>query len=298
MKAIVHDTAKIYRDILNASSLSDKTKIYEGILLSPFADAISVLSFSSAKDLNLTEVVGNWGFITPQDLNEIPNSLVLLEQADVWRKSQEVLDYCILQFDGHLVKFNFDTIHYGLFLGNKQQANPLSKGYTGMGGISGTIFAVYSQPNDENLGKLSGLVAHEFHHNMQLAIFPWEHFSVTLAQWMIYEGMAESFATALYGEEMLGYYVSDFDTGQLGATKAIIQDNLQLNGFQDVRSYIYGDALADAFGFEKVGVPAFAGYALGYHIVQAYLHKTGQSVVEATFIPADDIIKISGFFDE
>ena len=45
------------------------------------------------------------------------------------------------------------------------------------------------------------------------------------------------------------------------------------------------------------GVPAFAGYALGYRVVQAYLKRTGKNVVEATFVPAQEIVAQSGFFD-
>ncbi len=33
-----------------------------------------------------------------------------------------------------------------------------------------------------------------------------------------------------------------------------------------------------------------------YHAVQAYLRRTGQSVEAATFLPADAIIRDSGFF--
>jgi uncharacterized protein YjaZ len=45
-----------------------------------------------------------------------------------------------------------------------------------------------------------------------------------------------------------------------------------------------------------MGVPPFAGYALGYKVVQAYLGRTGATVADATMLPAKEIIAGSGFF--
>jgi uncharacterized protein YjaZ len=43
-------------------------------------------------------------------------------------------------------------------------------------------------------------------------------------------------------------------------------------------------------------VPPFAGYALGYQVVQAYLKRSGKKVVETFFVPAAEIIAESQFF--
>ncbi len=68
---------------------------------------------------------------------------------------------------------------------------------------------------------------------------------------------------------------------------------LDLKGFNEVRSYLYGDRKATQFGGKAVGMPDFAGYALGYFVVQAYMEKTGDDIVETTFTPVDDIIRES-----
>lgn len=34
-----------------------------------------------------------------------------------------------------------------------------------------------------------------------------------------------------------------------------------------------------------------AGYACGYHMVKYYLEKTGKSIVKATILPAEEILK-------
>ena len=52
-------------------------------------------------------------------------------------------------------------------------------------------------------------------------------------------------------------------------------------------------------GYEPLGgMPAYGGYAVGYHVVQAFLQRTGMSVEEATFVPADEIVAKSEFFAE
>lgn len=297
MKIIVHDTLAIYQAMIDAETAEQKRDLFENKLLSPFKPAIATLMYADVGMLNATDAVKNWGFMLPDEFTVTPPALSTLIDFGAWKKAQTALNKCSQQFANSADAIPLEEITFGLFLGKPNRANPLDRGYTGMGGIPGTIFALYSDPNHYNLGKFNGLVAHEFHHNIHLSLFPWDHMEITLAQWMIYEGMAESFATALYGDDMLGYYMTDFDMSTIQSAKQIIANNLQAKGFQTVRSYIYGDALADAFGFEKVGLPAFAGYAIGYHVVQAYLEKTGQSVVEATCVVADEIIRVSEYFD-
>lgn len=295
MKVTVHDTLRIYQKMIRTASEAERETIFRNELLTPFVSAIASMAGSTPDKIDVLDMVRIWGFLLSDDLDHDPPALRLLEEHDAWAKSNAVLETCTQQFAAYDDQIGLDEITYGLFLGHPE-TNPFNRGYTGFGGIPGVIFAVYSQPNTYNLSKLSGLVAHEFHHNIQFSVFPWDHAQVSLAQWMIYEGMAESFATELYGDEMLGYYVTDFDTMQLEETKSIIQQHFAIRGFNTVRSYIYGDALADKFGFEKVGVPAFAGYAIGYHIVQAYLKKQNASVVQATFVHPEVIIEQSGFF--
>lgn len=108
--------------------------------------------------------------------------------------------------------------------------------------------------------------------------------------------MAESFATALYGPDVVGYYVSDCGETQLEIARNLVGKGLNLTGFDIIRGYIFGDHLAEKFGFAPVGMPDYGGYAIGYYVVQAYLQRTGQSVEEATFVPAAEIVDQSGFF--
>jgi uncharacterized protein YjaZ len=55
--------------------------------------------------------------------------------------------------------------------------------------------------------------------------------------------------------------------------------------------------MAEKSGYEPLGgMPTYGGYTIGYHVVQAYLKKSGRTIEEATFIPANEIVAESGFF--
>ena len=144
---------------------------------------------------------------------------------------------------------------------------------------------------------------HEVHHNVRFSLFPFNPMTVTVGEYMIGEGLAESFAAELYGEDVVGFYVTDFDEMELERTRHVIGSALNVTGFNEVRGYIFGDALAKHMGLSQVGVsdyakPGSAGYAIGYRLIQQYLERTGKMVAEATFVPAQEIVAESGFFEE
>ncbi|GJM41692.1 MAG: hypothetical protein DHS20C20_19740 [Ardenticatenaceae bacterium] len=140
-------------------------------------------------------------------------------------------------------------------------------------------------------------MAHEMHHLVRFRIFPFNPQATTVAEYIVLEGMAESFAALLFGEEVVGYYVTQFDEAMLDAAKVLIAGGLHKTGFNLIRSYIFGDGLAAQSGYEPLGgMPMYGGYAVGYHVVQAFLQRTGMCVAEATFVPANEIVQESQFF--
>ena len=154
----------------------------------------------------------------------------------------------------------------------------------------------YSDVNDDNLPKLDGCVVHEMHHLIRSKVVPWNMGSATVADYVVHEGLAESFATSLFGDGVLGHYVTDFAEAELDIARTLIGDNLTQTGFDTLRAYIFGDYWAGKLSLPSVGMPTFGGYAVGYHIVQAYLKQTGRSIQSATFVPASQIVKESGYF--
>ena len=58
----------------------------------------------------------------------------------------------------------------------------------------------------------------------------------------------------------------------------------------EVVAHLYGDALVGAHGHTTVGLPPYAGFEVGYRMVQAYLQRTGKSVVGAMSTPSAQIL--------
>ncbi len=117
---------------------------------------------------------------------------------------------------------------------------------------------------------------------------------MTLGQYMVAEGLAEAFAAELCGEEMLGHWATTLRGAELKALKPRFREALNEGDFNVVRGYIFGDSSTSDFGYAAQGIPDYAGYAVGYHTVQAYLERTGKSAAEATYVAWEEIIEVSG----
>jgi uncharacterized protein YjaZ len=182
----------------------------------------------------------------------------------------------------------------GIFPGNPALLANV-EGYTGLGSIPGYI-QIMIAPNKYNLSRLQAIVAHEFHHNVLFANAKWNFMNVSVAKYLAVEGLAESFAASQYGEEYIGPWVTSVKGVDLEKSREIIGKSLNIHGFSEVRKYIYGDQMINFGATEPTGIPAFAGYAVGYHAVQAFLKKTGISVEAATLIDGETIMEESDYF--
>jgi len=148
---------------------------------------------------------------------------------------------------------------------------------------------VYDMPDEYNLARIEAATVHELHHNILGVVQPRNMMTITVGEYMILEGLAESFSAELYGTDKIGPWVTEFDDSQLTQVKETFRQGLNVSGFNEVRRYIFGDPGA--------GLPVYAGYAIGYRVAQAYLARTGQRVPQATFVPAQEIIAASRFFE-
>jgi uncharacterized protein YjaZ len=213
-----------------------------------------------------------------------------------WHRSAAALERGAAAFAPYADRLPLETVNCALVLTNAKRANLIDRGYAGFGGIPGYVMVTYSQANDYTLPRVEGASVHELNHNVRFKVIPFIPTQVTVADYIVAEGLAESFAAELFGEEIVGYFVTDFSQEELATARRIIGDALEVTGFDAVRGYIFGDALAEFMGLPKAGVPNFAGYAIGYRIVRQYLQRTGKTVAEATFLPSREIIAESGFF--
>ena len=77
----------------------------------------------------------------------------------------------------------------------------MNDSYCGDGGIPGYIFGALI-PSDYTKSKIPVALAHETNHNVRFQYIKWSN-DISLGEYMICEGLAENFATYLYGEEIL-----------------------------------------------------------------------------------------------
>lgn len=294
MKFNIIDTQSAYRRLLNAPDAATREKVFRDELIAPFSGLVQV--FGGGDGLAM---FAQWGMSPEQFENRTHMARILdeLAAADAWNKAALAVEHGYAALAPYEDRIALDTIQFGLFVAD-MSGFPNQRGYTGFGGVPGYIMTIYDEPDDYNLARIQGATVHEMHHNVRFTLFPFNMMTTTVGEYMIAEGLAESFTAERYGEDVIGFYVTEFDVSCLEETKHIFGGALDVTGFNEIRGYIFGDSIAAHSGAVTAGVPDFAGYAIGYRVVQAYLERTGKTVAETTFLPADEIIAGSGFFED
>lgn len=300
MEFTVHDTLAAYKTIISEKNKRKKREVFVSDLLMPyegmfnaFGGSLSPIGGKTAA-LKLLEA---WKFVMPERLDPRSSQQVeLLEQSDALRLMAETLAKAFEVFKPYENRIPLKHILAGIFLLDKAKMDPVDHGYSGYGGIPGYVMLTYSEVDEYNLSRLQAALAHEVHHNVRLSVMPWDPVNITVGEYIVMEGLAESFGTWLYGEDRIGYYVSEFPEEKLQQARELIKESLDKKGFNEVRAYLYGDR-SPGKGAKPTGIPAFSGYKIGYEVVQAYLRKTGSTPVEATFVSVEEILKKSGYFE-
>jgi uncharacterized protein YjaZ len=280
------DTRAAYRRLLDAPDAATRAAIFRAELIEPFAGLVKYFGGDGPA------AFAQWG-MTPEQFGgegraRMTAIVDALEQAEAWQRAAHALDQGRAAFAAYADRISLGTIVFGLYLADMSAA-PQARGYTGFGGIPGWIMTVYGTPDEYNLQRVEAATVHELHHNILGVVQPRNMLTIAVGEYMVMEGLAESFAAELYGVDKIGPWITEFDDSNLAQTKEVFRQGLSVSGFDAVRRYIFGDPGA--------GLPLYAGYTIGYRVVQAYLARAGQRVPAATFVPAHDIIAASRFFD-
>jgi uncharacterized protein YjaZ len=296
MKLHILDVESIYRRLLNSASVQEREAIYRQELLAPFEGMMRYYG-GGGDPLAWAKM---WSLYTPGDFDGEQRPLIeemvrQLTDNGGWQRSADALEQGKAAFASSASHIGLDTINCAVIL-TKHNSNFPGRGYAGFGG-PGYLMVTLSLIDDYTLPRVGPASVHELNHNVRFKIFPFLPMQITVADYIIAEGLAESFAAQLFGEELVGYMVSDLKGEDLATARRAIGGVLDVSGFNAVRGYIFGDTIAASWGQPKAGIPDFAGYAIGYHVVQHYLQRTGRSAVEATFLPSQEIIAESGFFE-
>lgn len=231
------------------------------------------------------------GFLSPKKITqETKPSIALLSNQQFWRSCQESVEKSFYCFQKANIQLPVQEYLYTILLANPESPYVImSDGYSGDGGIPGYIFASLV-PSESTMRRLPAALAHECNHNVRFQFIKWRN-DITLGEMMISEGLAENFATFLYGEDYAGPWVTKTDDETLNEyIKPLIREALHVSGMENLTAYLYGDETAKLQGYFPVGMPYCAGYACGFHMIKHYLQKTGKGIVEATMLPSDEIL--------
>ncbi|WP_442603948.1 DUF2268 domain-containing protein [Paenibacillus sp. KN14-4R] len=223
-------------------------------------------------------------------------ALKKLQEIQALQTANETLNRCVHFIQENDLQIRADELRFGLYIADPKKLE-LQQGYCGFGGIPGYI-QVTIYPNSYNVPRLPALIAHEFHHNIRFSYFDWDHGNVTVGDYLIIEGLAESFARELYGEDQLGPWVTSFDKEDFEYSLEVMKDALHIKGFAEVSSYMFGDTFAKEQGYPPVGLSPFAGYAVGYQVVQSFMKTNHVGIREASLLGTDEIIHNCGLFSK
>lgn len=232
------------------------------------------------------------GFLPPSEVNDTQKeNIEMISNDNLWETCEKTILNSLERFTKLSYTLPVKDYMFSIVLGNpKSPYISMSNGYCGDGGIPGYIF-VTLVPNEYTISRIPAALAHECNHNIRFQFQKW-HNDVTLAEMMINEGLAENFAVSMFGEEMIGPWISKTDVDTLeNYIKPIMKEGLDVTGLENITAYLYGDEFAQIQGYFPVGLPYCAGYACGYYMIKHYLKKTGQSIEEATLLPANEIMK-------
>ncbi len=237
-----------------------------------------------------------FGYYSPeQDSAAGIAALDRLVEAGSWASCLAALDrsWQALSPTAHGVQI--PTIRYNLYLSDPAKTDARMGHYTGGGGRPGLV-QVAVWPTDYNLPRLAAITAHELHHNVRFAYEPFIPQEVTVGQYIVAEGLAEAFAAELYGEDALGPVTAMLAPDARAAILPRFGAALETRGFDEARAYIFGDWAAKQSGYLARDIPDFAGYGVGYHVVRAFLTRSGMSAAEATYLSWREIARGSGVF--
>ncbi|QOS77076.1 DUF2268 domain-containing protein [Paenibacillus sp. JNUCC31] len=293
MKITALRSDKIYEEIIKAAP-DEKLELYREHMMGPFMNKwnIQQIPFRSSEPNGFDVIMmNNFMNIAPADITtEINEPLAAISSEAFWQKCHEAVTTSFSTFTDHGIELPVSEYLYTILLGDQNSPSlQMNEGICGDGGIPGYIMANLI-PGAYTLPRMQSVLAHECNHNVRYQFIQWNP-QITLGEMVVSEGLAENFATSLYGEELLGPWVSKTNMETLNTIiKPKMKDQLHVTGFDQMNPYLYGDELAKMQNFTPVGMPYAAGYACGYHLIQYYLNKTGKSITEATITPASDIL--------
>ncbi|MBP2079627.1 DUF2268 domain-containing protein [Oceanobacillus polygoni] len=296
MKLIIENTIEQYEQLFSMDE--DRENYFRYSMMKPFEKMWNTINVPlKAKEPNGYDVImatNMLGYLHVSETNTGRKALENLKEIKALETARNALNDCIHFIEKNNLNINADELRFGMYIADPKKLE-LQKGYCGFGGIPGFI-QVSIYPDSYNIPKIPAVIAHELNHNIRFSYFDWDHGNVTVGDYLIIEGLAESFAKEMYGAELLGPWVTSFDKEDLEYSTEVIKDALDVKGFAEVSSYMFGDKISVEQGYQPVGLSPFAGYAVGFQVVQSFMKENNIGIAEATLLGTDEIINNCGLF--
>lgn len=286
---------RIYREMMNAAP-AEKDNIYRDELMKPFESKWSCVGIPLRAETDggydVVSAATMNGFYAPAQITEERHAEIdKISNEAFWANCENSIRNTLSGFEQHGIKLMKQEYVFTVVLSDPQNPMTVMTGdYCGDGGIPGYIIGSIV-PNERSLCLLPVALAHETNHNVRWQFMQWSS-HITLADMIVSEGLAETFAANMFGEDKVGKWVRETTPEMLRETvKPLVRTNLMTSDFQTLSSYLYGDEIMALRGGQPIGMPYCGGYACGYALIGHYLKKTGASVYEATITPTEEILK-------
>jgi len=158
---------------------------------------------------------------------------------------------------------------------------------TGVGGSTENPYKilVWIDPEHSNVHnniekEIQSTVVHELHHAMRNRLYPWPG---TLLDDVVGEGLADHFDIEINGQHPKPWSQALSDE-ELAAYREKAEPHFhEQNTESDYYKWVLGS--------EKDDIPHWAGYALGFRLVDDYLSKTGKKASELVSLKSSEFLK-------
>ena len=295
MKITAIRSDRIYREMMDAAP-AEKDAIYRDKLMKPFTFKWACIGIPLRAETDggydVVSAAARSGYYAPAQITEERRGEIeQISNEAFWEDCENSIRNTLSGFEQHGIKLPQQEYVFTVVLSDPRSPMTVMAGdCCGDGGIPGYIIGSMV-PNERSLSQLPVTLAHETNHNVRWQFMQWSS-QITLADMIVSEGLAETFAAAMFGEDKVGKWVRETTPETLRETvKPLIRANLMTSDFQELSSCLYGDGIMALRGGQPIGMPYCGGYACGYALIGHYLKKTGASIYEATITPTGEILK-------
>ncbi|MFF0742849.1 DUF2268 domain-containing protein [Streptomyces sp. NPDC004111] len=293
MKIVVHDTATAMLELLQLPERERPEALRD--LLAPLQEAMAAAGAGGIDAVRMHRAGS--GFPLEGDDPRLPSAVHRMRDAGVRDRIEACLDAAARKLAEEMPPGTRtpDTVHVLLVLGNPDDHHLTvrSSGYFGLGGFPGAIhLAIW--PTGTALERIGHAAAHELHHNVRYTNVVWNPATVTVGEQVVAEGLAEAFVRDLSGEQAMCPWTIGLRGRELDDAYARITDGIDVAGMQNLTAYVHGDATAEMFGQQPVGLPDFAGYGVGLRVADAHMAASGLTAAASVALPPGEVLANAG----